>query len=382
MHLIAEQPFMPVTPPTNRTAKPALPREAHRLRAFIKVGQWLDRIDPGVHRRIKGLRLVTAYGIAAMLGTMPEISRAVPNASSLSSIAAGFSLWASVSEGQATRIKSSRDLLALNGAAVVGAVIMIGLAPILTGAGRPGPELVLVSGAFLVGYLKRFGILGGGIGSQIYIGQLLAYGARLTSANFGMVVVAGVIGALACIVPRVLSGPAELPALTPALGVPNSERRGLSPELRMGVQASLAALVIVALNEKIHLVESAWAITAATYVIAGSASGTIDRVRRRIIGTMLGVPLALACLPLVVHAPLIIWMMAALAMVVYAMALPNRYDIACGAYAFTLLVTLALTGEHSLPLLFARAWETVIGGVLGLLAAIFLFPLKRAGPSN
>jgi hypothetical protein len=372
----------PATPPTNRAARPAFPGEAHFLRALTHAGQWLDRIDPGVHRRIKGLRLVTAYGIAAMLGAMPEISRAVPHASSLSSIAAGFALWASVSEGQATRIKSSRDLLLLNGAAVLGAAIMISLAPILTGAGRPGPELVLVSGAFLVGYLKRFGILGGGIGSQIFIGQLLTYGARLTSADFGMVGVAGMIGALACIVPRVLSGPAELPALTPALGVPYSGPRGLSPELRMGLQASLAALVIVALKEEIHLLESAWAITAATYVVAGSASGTIDRVRRRIIGTMLGVPLALACLPLVGHAPLILWAMAALAMVVYAMALPDRYDIACGAYAFTLLVTLALTGEHSLPLLLARAWETVIGGLLGLLAALFIFPLKRARQSN
>jgi hypothetical protein len=372
----------PVTPPTNRAARPALPGEAYFLRALTHAGQWLDRIDPGVHRRIKGLRLVTAYGIAAMLGAMPEISRAVPHASSLSSIAAGFALWASVSEGQATRIKATRDLLLLNGAAVVGAAIMISLAPILTGAGRPGPELVLVSGAFLVGYLKRFGILGGGIGSQIFIGQLLTYGARLTSADFGMVVVAGMIGALACIVPRVLSGPAELPALTPALGVPYSGPRGLSPELRMGLQASLAALVIVALKEEIHLLESAWAITAATYVVAGSASGTIDRVRRRIIGTMLGVPLALACLPLVGHAPLILWAMAAVAMVVYAMALPDRYDIACGAYAFTLLVTLALTGEHSLPLLLARAWETVIGGLLGLLAALFIFPLKRARQSN
>lgn len=372
----------PVTPPTSRAAGPASPGEAHFLRALTRAGQWLDRIDPGVHRRIKGLRLVTAYGIAAMLAAMPEISRAVPNAASLSSIAAGFALWASVSEGQATRIKSSRDLLLLNGAAVLGAALMIGLAPILTGAGRPGPELVLVSGAFLVGYLKRFGILGGGIGSQIYIGQLLAYGARLTSADFRMVGVAGMIGALACIVPRMLSGPAELPALTPALGVPNSDPRGLSPELRMGLQASLAALVIVVLKEEIHLLESAWAITAATYVVAGSASGTIDRVRRRIIGTMFGVPLALACLPLVVHAPLILWAMAALAMVVYAMALPDRYDIACGAYAFTLLVTLALTGEHSLPLLLARAWETVIGGMLGLLAALFIFPLKRARQSN
>src|ERR1700740_2352244 len=110
----------PVTPPTNR-ARPAFPGEANFLRALTRAGQWFDWIDPGVHRRIKGLRLVTAYGIAAMLGAMPEISGAVPHASALSSIAAGFALWASVSEGQATRIKSSRDLLLLNGAAVLGA---------------------------------------------------------------------------------------------------------------------------------------------------------------------------------------------------------------------------------------------------------------------
>jgi hypothetical protein len=30
-----------------------------------RIADWLDRIDPGTHRRIKGLRLVTAYGIAA-----------------------------------------------------------------------------------------------------------------------------------------------------------------------------------------------------------------------------------------------------------------------------------------------------------------------------
>ena len=30
---------------------------------------WLDRLDPGVHRRIKGLRLVTAFGIAWMAST-------------------------------------------------------------------------------------------------------------------------------------------------------------------------------------------------------------------------------------------------------------------------------------------------------------------------
>src|SRR5260221_599591 len=237
-------------------AEPNLPdRDAPRGRSlreyfsrpFVAAMGWVERIDPGVHRRIKGLRLVTSYGIAAMLGTLQ-------GGASLGSLAGGFALWACVSEARASRAKSSRDLVLLTAAAAVGAAIMIGLAPLLSGAGRPGAELTLASGAFLVGYLKPFGVLGPGIGSQIYIGQLLAYGAGLAAA--------------------------------------------------------------------------------------------------------------------------------ALAMVIYAMALPERYDIACGAFAFTLIVTLAVTGEHSPLLLAARAWETLIGGALGLAAAMLVFPLRPLGSAR
>ena len=149
----------------------------------------------------------------------------------------------------------------------------------------------------------------------------------------------------------------------------------------MGLQAGIGALLIVALNAMIGLVQSAWAITACTYVIAGSSSGTIDRVKRRIIGTLIGVPVALAFLPLAATMPVVAWAAAALAMVVYAMALPERYDIACGAYAFTLIVTLAVAGEHSIPMLAARAWETLLGGALGLAAATLLFPLRAQTPT-
>jgi uncharacterized membrane protein YccC len=124
------------------------------------------------------------------------------------------------------------------------------------------------------------------------------------------------------------------------------------------------------------LPESAWAITACTYVIAGSTAGTMERVWRRIVGTLIGVPLGLACLPIALHAPLLIWCAAALAMVIYAMALPERYDVACGAYAFTLIVTLAASGESSVLVLAARAWETLIGGGLGLATALFILPLQ------
>src|SRR5262249_51236387 len=147
-----------------------------------------------------------------------------------------------------------------------------------------------------------FGITGAGIGSQIYIGQLLAYNARLGVADTSTLIVAGLLAALAAIVPRVLSGPAEHPPppSTPLVVEPAA----LPPELVRGWRGAVGAIVIVGLNAAIGLTESVWGITACTYVIAGSASGTIDRVRRRILGTLVGVPLGLACLPLVASMPL------------------------------------------------------------------------------
>jgi hypothetical protein len=341
------------------------------------IASWLETVDPGVHRRVKGLRLVTAYGIAAMLGGLLQRSYSLPGGSDLVWLAAGFALWASVSEGQARRSDSTRDLAVLNLAAAIGAVLYILAAPISIDHAWLSPEWILISGAFCVGYLKRFGILGAGVGSQIYIGELLAYGLVLTRADLGIVALAGLIGAMASIVPRALSGPAEHPALSPiALSSPMSRSRLASRELRMGLQAAVAALVIVLLNCVTHLRESAWAITASTYVIAGSATGTADRVRRRIIGTSIGVPLGILVVPISVHFPPLAWLLAAIAMIIYAMALPDRYDIACAAYAFTLMVTLAISGETSLVILLARAWETLIGGALGVVVAKFILPLQ------
>jgi hypothetical protein len=364
-------------------AKPGNDRRAeHDHRPLIATAAaWFERIDPGAHRRIKGLRLITAYGIAAMLGTLQAITHGLPSGASLSSLAGGIALWASVSEAETTRAASSRDLTLLCAAAVFGAVSMIILTPLLSGAGRPGPELTLAAGAFLVGYFRRFGILGAGIGSQVFIGQLLAFGARLLPADLGMVCVAGVIAAIAAVVPRVLSGPAERPALSPLIASAAMAATGRTPpEVIMGLQAAVAALVIIVLNDAFSLVESAWAITACTYVVANSTAGTLKRIRHRIIGTMIGVPLGLACLPIVPHAVILIWVLAALAMIVYAMALPERYDIACGSFAFTLVVTLAVSGEDSILVLASRAWETLVGGALGLTVALFLVPLRTPRP--
>jgi hypothetical protein len=303
-----------------------------------------------------------------MLGALHDISYGLPDAGSLSALAGNFALWASVSEGQATRGRSARDLALLSLRATIGAASYIALAPMLAAAGWP--ELVLVSGAFGAGYLRRFGALGGGLGSELFLGQLFALNAHLGLGDLKTVVFAGVIAAVAAVVPRMLSGPAERPPPAP----PEVVTHGVvSPWL--GLQAAATAIIVV-LDFLVGLTEAVWAITACVYVIANSSSGTFDRVRRRIIGTAIGVPLGLAFLPIAAHTHIAVWAAAALAMMIYAMALPERYDIACGAFALILIVTLAAGGEHSISLLAARLRETLIGGLLGLTTALVLFPIR------
>jgi hypothetical protein len=70
--------------PCSKADPPPRPRS---LASFPTAARWLDRIDPGAHRRIKGLRLVTAFGIAAMLGTRAEIVRGLPDGEALNSLA-------------------------------------------------------------------------------------------------------------------------------------------------------------------------------------------------------------------------------------------------------------------------------------------------------
>ncbi|KAK43120.1 LysR family transcriptional regulator [Caballeronia jiangsuensis] len=347
---------------------------ARRVQAALA---WLDRVDPGTHRRIKGLRLVTAYGLAASLGALQDVTQSVPPGVSVGALAGGFALWASVSEARTTRFESSRDLAVLCIAAAFGALTFALFGSTFREFGRGGAELILVTGAFFAGYLKRFGLAGAGIGSQLYIGQLLAYGMDLRPGDSSAILIALLIGMLAAIVPRVLSGPAEHPALLPALASePAYGRHVISPATAMGLQAACGALVVVVLNRVFGLAESAWAITACVYVVATSAVGTAERVRRRIYGTLVGVPIGIVCLPLAEHWPLVVWALSAFAMIVYAMALPERYDIACGAFAFVLIVTMAASGVHSVELLTARAWETLLGGALGLVASRVIFPLR------
>ena len=343
---------------------------------------WLNEVDPGMHRRFRGLRLVAGYGMATAISYLSASLLGIPNPEVLSSLANGFALWASVVEWQPTRRMAIRDLAVFVLAAAFGAFTYVYLRPLLLVKAWPGPEFALVIGGFFVAYLRPFGLLAAGIGSQIYVGQLLAYNADLTYQERSTIALAGGIAAITVIVPRLFGGPSEPPA-TAASIAPNVPRHTpAAVALRMGLHAGIAALSLVLLNDAVNLKQSTWAITACIYVIASTPTETVERVRRRIIGTAIGVPLGLACVPWAMHAPVLIWIMAAAVMMLYAIALPVRYDISCGSFAFVLVVTLAASGETSIALLASRAWETMLGATLSLFIAFTVLPIRSTLTSN
>jgi uncharacterized membrane protein YccC len=106
------------------------------------------------------------------------------------------------------------------------------------------------------------------------------------------------------------------------------------------------AAVVVVLAAWWGLVEPAWAITACVYVVSVSRAASLQRIRRRLLGTAVGVPLGLACVPLAIAHPQFAWCGAAISVMVYALSLRERYDIACASFAFALMITLAASGEH------------------------------------
>lgn len=334
----------------------------------VRLKTWLDRVDPGAHGRLKGLRLVAAYALAETLGSLTHLPGAI------GMLAGSFALWASVSEAGATRRSAVRDLIVLCIAAALGASSFAVPAPWLAHHGPAWPEATLVTGAFLASYLKRYGATGAGIGSQIYIGQLLACNAHLTPAGLCAIGIALPIAMISAIAPCLLGKAGQPTPLPPSSVTPL--RWGLNVEVVTGLQAAISSLVIVCLDVAFGLIEAVWAITACVYVTVGPSEKTLHRARDRIVGTLIGVPLGLLCLPLATDARLLLWCAASLAMIVYAIALPVRYDIACGAFAFVLMVTMAVSGEHTVSVLVARAWETLLGCAVALMAAFFLSPLR------
>ena len=123
----------------------------------------IRHLDPDGHGRIKGLRLVAAYGMAVVLGglhalTIPQMPPAI-----LAFMAGAYALWASVSEARDRLLPSCRDLIVLCISAGLGALFYIGVSPPLLRFSPSGAEFVLAAGqggdaAFAAGPIARGGV--------------------------------------------------------------------------------------------------------------------------------------------------------------------------------------------------------------------------------
>lgn len=513
-----------------------------------QAARWLDGIDPGGRRRVRGLRLIMIFAVASMAGVL-----AMPGASGIKAgaCAGNFAIWASIYEASPTRRRAAASLLALIGASALGAATSAVWAGVVSADGIALPLLPLAGGAFLVAYAKRFGPLGTGVGSMLFIGQTLALGLDMTGGDLPTILGAALLAALSAIGLRILGGPSErdadalsrcrdfrrilaarlrryhdalhhdddagltrviprnlelttawadlltlaqreftdaelitgylnteirhlftllqtivtigeslsdLQAAMPGISeraaiglvlhslrrvilqdvqtidhalvqtlqrrcdrlvhracgpadlsletrvallriglatrqamtndpppVQNAPRmptavrpggRRMLPTTRVAFQTGLSSLAIILISTVFAMHHVLWALAASTYVISSSVADTWSRGVRRIIGTAVGVTLGLGVALIFAQMPFVIWVLAALAMIAYSVWLPMRYDIACGAYAFALVVTLAEAGHSSWGAASARGMDTVIGAVIGMLFSALVLPVR------
>lgn len=328
-----------------------------------RCAQWLSRIDPDARRRIRGIRLVATSLLALLLAKSVAPVVATSMATPLVLLASVFALWAGAQETGRPCRASIRELVGLCVAATVGAACASAL----------GGEWTLVFGAMLAGGLRGRGALAAAMGSQFFIGQMLACALALTPAAMPLILLAGGLATLAAAATRFVTGDHE-PAAAPAKRAARTDAESSAWE--MAWQAALPAGALIVLDHVHGLVQPEWAIAAAVYVVASTRSETWSRCRRRVGGTAVGVCLALLLL-CACHVSMLLWAAAAIALVVYAVAVPARYDVACGACSFALVCLLGATGQHSLALMVARIWETGLGGALGLLAVISVRRRRR-----
>ncbi|WP_077002589.1 FUSC family protein, partial [Variovorax sp. KK3] len=307
------------------------------------------------------------------LGVFLDPGRAASDGQSLGLLAASSALFAMVSQVGATPREATLALVLLDASAACGAALAAVAASVLPLHAGIDIEWVLLIGAFACAAARCRGSLAAGLGSQFYIGQLVACNEHLQAADLGRIALSGVIALVATVAVRRVIAPNQCDAPSPR-PAPARGALGMPGWLCLGLQAAVPSAVVMLLGTHLKLVEPVWAITACVYVVSTSRSASLERIRRRLAGTAVGVPFGLLVVPMAIAHPALAWTCAAAAISIYAMALPERYDIACGAFAFALVITMAACGMDSFTQLSARLWETALGAVLASCAAVLLPP--------
>jgi hypothetical protein len=139
---------------------------------------------------------------------------------------------------------------------------------------------------------------------------------------------------------------------------------------------ALSILTIFAMKRAFDLPHALWAMAASTFVISSSIADTWSRGISRVGGTALGVAVGLGVALLFPHDTLVVWGLASLAVVIYSTALPLSYGVACGAYGFALVATLAAQGGSSWDAATGRGLATLVGAGVGMAFSVAILPVR------
>jgi uncharacterized membrane protein YccC len=156
---------------------------------------------------------------------------------------------------------------------------------------------------------------------------------------------------------------------------PSHRERLRTVGLQLGLQGWLAATLTTGLGWILSLNHAYWITLTVIVVLSSSAGATLGRTFQRILGTTVGVAVAIALTPLTDPLPLLEGVLLALAVVAIPLWIDRRYSIAAGLIGFAVVSALHLIAGYGIPTMFARVYDTVIGAGIALAVAWWFLPV-------
>jgi uncharacterized membrane protein YgaE (UPF0421/DUF939 family) len=148
--------------------------------------------------------------------------------------------------------------------------------------------------------------------------------------------------------------------------------------LRLALQASVSAAVVVALGAVFDLQQTFWATLTIIVVLSASWGATIRRTLQRVPGVVLGVLLAVAVQWLIGSHEILQGVVVALCFIPIFVVMDRHFGIASFLIGMGLATGVSLARGETLIEMLAPGYETAIGGLVCLFVAKLLFPIPSA----
>ncbi|GAA1867868.1 FUSC family protein [Pseudonocardia ailaonensis] len=152
----------------------------------------------------------------------------------------------------------------------------------------------------------------------------------------------------------------------------------LSLTTRQAFQVAIATGVAIAAGDAISGQRYYWAVLAAFIVFTGTATAaqTVQKAVNRVLGTIVGLFAAIPLVALTGGRPAVVFPV--LLVAIFAAFYIIRVSYAVMTFFVTLLLgeLYALLGTFTPELMMLRLEETALGGTIGILVALFVFPMR------